>query len=172
MDVTGPVRIHCRYALIANPVARARSIARCWERRATVAAPCILKLMSAVPEDRGPRDADRQFFAALLAADVEALDDLLADDFLLIDVLQGGEIPRAALLEAMAGGVVRFEVIEVLESRERRHGNVALITGRTEMRGQGGGQAWTARSRYTHVFVLQQGRWRLVAAQGTQMART
>jgi ketosteroid isomerase-like protein len=121
-------------------------------------------------DDRGPRDADRRFFAALLAADVEALGELLADDFVLIDVLQGGEVPRAALLDAVAGGVVRFEAIEVLESRERRYGNVAVITGRTEMRGQGGDQTWAARSRYTHVFVEQRGHWRLVAAQGTRIA--
>ena len=126
--------------------------------------------MSAVPEDRGPRDADRRFFSALLAGDVRALDDLLSDDFTLIDVLQGGEIPRTALLEAVSGGVVRFEAIDVLESRERRYGNFALVTGRTEMRGQGAGHPWAARSRYTHVFVEQQGRWRLVAAQGTQIA--
>jgi len=125
--------------------------------------------MPAVPEDRGAREADYQFFAALLAADVKVLDELLAEDFMLIDVLQGGEISRAALLEALAGGFVRFEAIEVLESRERRYGNMALVTGRTEMRGQGGGQAWAARSRYTHVFVQQSGRWRLVAAQGTRI---
>ena len=58
--------------------------------------------------DRGATDADRRFFTALLAGDVAALDDLLAHDFVLIDVLQGGEIPRVALLEAMAQGVVRF----------------------------------------------------------------
>ena len=120
--------------------------------------------------DRAARDADRRFFAALLTADVAALGELLADDFVLIDVLQGGEIPRSALLEAMAQGVVSFERIEVLDSRERRYGNVAVITGRTEMRGQGGGQPWSARSRYTHVFVEDRGRWRLVSAQGTRIA--
>jgi len=120
--------------------------------------------------DRGARDADQRFFAALREADVTALGEVLAEDFVLIDVLQGGEIPRAALLDAMTQGVVRFERVEVLESRARLYGNVAVITGRTEMAGQGGGQPWSARSRYTHVFVEQQGRWRLVAAQGTRIA--
>jgi len=119
--------------------------------------------------EEDPLAADRRFFGALLAADVNALGDLLADDFLLIDVLQGGEIPRQALLEAVASGFVRFEAITVIESRERRYGGTAIVTGRTEMRGQGGGQSWSARSRYTHVFVEQRGRWMLVSAQGTRI---
>jgi uncharacterized protein (TIGR02246 family) len=121
-------------------------------------------------DDRGPREADQRFFAALRAGDAKALDDLLADDFMLIDVLRGGEIPRAALLEAVAGAMVRFESIEVLETRVRRHGNAAIVTGRTAMQGRAGDQAWSVRSRYTHVFVEQSGRWRLVAAQGTPIA--
>jgi len=37
------------------------------------------------------------------------------------------------------------------------------------MRGRFGNQAFAARSRYTHVYIEQEGRWRLVAAQGTQI---
>ncbi len=121
--------------------------------------------------DQDPLSADRRFFAALLAADADGLADLLAVDFQLIDVLQGSEISRAALIEAVATGQVRFDAIEVGEARECRYGNVAVITGRTQMRGQGGDQTWAARSRYTHVYVEQGGRWRLVAAQGTQIAQ-
>ena len=120
-------------------------------------------------QEQEPLVADRRFFGALLAADVKGLGEILADDFLLIDVLQGGEIPRQALLEAVASGFVRFEAIEVLESRERRYGSTAIVTGCTEMRGKGGEQSWSARSRYAHVFVEQAGRWRLVSAQGTRI---
>ena len=40
----------------------------------------------------------------------------------------------------------------------------------SEMAMSFGETATTARSRYTHVFVEQDGRWRMVAAQGTQIA--
>jgi len=37
------------------------------------------------------------------------------------------------------------------------------------MTGQFGETPFAAKSRYTHVYAEQQGRWRLVAAQGTQI---
>jgi hypothetical protein len=37
------------------------------------------------------------------------------------------------------------------------------------MRGRVGEAAFTASSRYTHVFVLQNGAWLLASAQGTQI---
>jgi hypothetical protein len=47
-----------------------------------------------------------------------------------------------------------------------------VITGRTRMTGRFEETPWevASRYRYTHVFVEQDGRWRLVAAQGTQIA--
>jgi hypothetical protein len=47
---------------------------------------------------------------------------------------------------------------------------MAVITGQTEMAGWFGEQAFRARSRYTHVFVAEGEQWRMVTAQGTQIA--
>jgi ketosteroid isomerase-like protein len=46
--------------------------------------------------------AERAFFAALLAGDGAALDGLLADDFVIVDVLAGQAVPRADLLGVVA----------------------------------------------------------------------
>jgi ketosteroid isomerase-like protein len=115
-------------------------------------------------------DADREFFAALRGADARALEKLLVDDFVLVDVLMGSEVPRTVLLEALETGKISFDVIDVLDSRVRRYGDAAVVIGRTEMRGVAGGKPWSARSRYTHVYVAQGGRWRLASAQGTPIA--
>jgi len=122
------------------------------------------------PAAEGPLSVDQRFFRALRMADTAVLVELLADDFILIDVLQGGEIPRGALIEAIRSALITFDVVDVLESRVRRYGAVAVVTGRTRMGGRAGDQPWSARSRYTHVFVEQRGRWRMVSAQGTQIA--
>jgi ketosteroid isomerase-like protein len=114
--------------------------------------------------------AERTFFTALLTADRAALERLLADDFLLVDVMRGAENSKAALLDAVGGGMVRFESIEPAEARVRLYGDTAVVNGRTQMKMTFAGNAATVQSRYTHVFVKQQGEWRFASAQGTPIA--
>jgi hypothetical protein len=117
-----------------------------------------------------PLAADRAFFAALISANLDSLDSLLIDDFLLIDVLNGAEVTKPMLLAAVGSSQVKFDAIEAVESRLRMFAaNTAVVTGRTEMRGRVGEAAFTASSRYTHVFVAQDGYWALASAQGTQI---
>jgi uncharacterized protein DUF4440 len=117
-----------------------------------------------------PLAADRAFFTALISANLDLLDSLLIDDFLLIDVLNGAEVTKPMLLAAVGSSQVKFDAIEAVESRLRMFAaNTAVVTGRTEMRGRVGEAAFTASSRYTHVFVAQDGYWVLVSAQGTQI---
>jgi hypothetical protein len=47
----------------------------------------------------GALAADREFFRALTDGNADALDGLLADDFILIDVMSGAEVPKTALLD-------------------------------------------------------------------------
>ena len=116
--------------------------------------------------------ADRQFFTALLAGDAQALDHLLVDDFILVDVMSGSEISKPAFLAAIGSGQIKFESIEPAENRVRLYRTTAIITGRTQMAGLIGDTPVAASSRYTHVFVDQQGEWRLATAQGTQILQT
>jgi hypothetical protein len=113
--------------------------------------------------------AERQFFNALIGADVTTLDQILAPDFMLIDVMSGGEITKPALVAVIDSGQLRFDAIEPLESRVRLYDATAVVTGRTRMSGRFGDTPFATRSRYTHVYVAQGGPWRLVAAQGTQI---
>ena len=120
--------------------------------------------------DTDPLAADREFFASLIKSDAPALDQLLSDEFMLIDVMSGSEITKPVLLSAIASGQLKFESIEPAENRVREYGTVAVVTGRTRMRGEFTGVPFAVSSRYTHVFIAQHGRWCLVAAQGTQIA--
>jgi ketosteroid isomerase-like protein len=115
--------------------------------------------------------ADRAFFAALLAGDGRALDELLGADFLIVDVAAGGVTPGADFKAAVASRQVGFLAIDT-EPREaivRFYGETAVVIGRTRMalRLPDGARIDVA-SRYTHVFQrAEPGGWRLVSAQGT-----
>jgi hypothetical protein len=121
-------------------------------------------------EELGPLTAERQFFTALVEANVEDLDRVLADDFILIEVMGGSEITKPLLVAAIGSGQLKFEAIEPADSRVRIYQSAAVITGRTHMRGRFWERPFTVSSRYTHVFVEQEGRWRMVSAQGTQIS--
>ncbi len=116
-----------------------------------------------------PDEAEQAFFTALIEANLETLDKVLSDDFVLIDVMSGSEIAKSALLEVVGGGQLKFDNIVRKEFRVRTYGQTAVVIGQTKMRGAFEGQPFGASSRYTHVFVEQSDRWRMVAAQGTQI---
>lgn len=121
-------------------------------------------------EESGLLAAEREFFVGLAEGNAETLNRLLADDFMLIDVLSGSAIAKPVLLDALKSGLLKFEVIEPTDSNLRLYQGTAVITGRTKMKGEFGETPFAVHSRYTHVYVQQQGQWRLVAAQGTQVA--
>src|SRR3954452_19086710 len=84
----------------------------------------------------GAERADDRFFAALLAADAAELDAVLADDFLLVDVVGGAVVERAAFIATVGSGLLRLSTVSVLERRTRRHGDTAIVVGRTQMEGR------------------------------------
>jgi ketosteroid isomerase-like protein len=116
-----------------------------------------------------PLVADANFFNALIKADIPALDSILADDFVLIDLMGGSAISKPALLTALDSKQIEFEAIEPAENRVRLYHTTAVVTGRTQMQGRIAGSPFGLSSRYTHVYVQQQGEWRLVTAQDTQI---
>jgi hypothetical protein len=114
-----------------------------------------------------PTAADHEFFGYLLTANVQELDTLLTDDFVLIAVTQGDEIPKSALLALLGSRQLVFHSIKPAEVRVRQYGATGIVTGSTVMQGSFAGTASVVLSRYVHVYVLQAGRWRLASAQGT-----
>jgi putative oxidoreductase len=111
--------------------------------------------------------AEDGFFGALLRGDGDALRALVTPDFVLIDVMTGSELPGTVLVDLVGGRQLVFEAIERIDSRVRAYGSAAVVTGQTRMRGRYQDQFFSAHSRYTHVYLRADSRWRLGSAQGT-----
>jgi hypothetical protein len=56
---------------------------------------------------------ERRFFNGLIA-NVEAVEDLMSDDSLLIDVLSGSEVTKGELIAVLRSGQLKFEKIKPL----------------------------------------------------------
>jgi len=124
----------------------------------------------ATAETAAVLDADDRFFGGLLAVDRAALEQVLAPDFLLVDVMTGSEIPRDFLVDAVGSRQLVFEAITRTPGWVRHYGATAIILGETRMRGRYGEQSFVAHSRYTHVYIKGPAGWQMVAAQGTPIA--
>ena len=109
---------------------------------------------------------DRRFDVAMVQADMPALEGLLADDFVLID-LAGNLVAKRALLEAIGSHQLKFDALDASDVAARTYADAAVVTGVTDMRARQGEAQFAGRSRVTHVYVKQEGQWRMVAAQGT-----
>jgi hypothetical protein len=116
-----------------------------------------------------PIEADHEFFAALIEADVPQLERMLSADFILIDVMSGSEVLKSTFLGFVGSRQIKFESITPAENRVRFHESTAVVTGRTRMMGKLGDAPFVIHSRYTHVYAMRQNEWPLVAAQGTQI---
>ncbi len=127
--------------------------------------------MTTQPETEALQGADSAFFEALLDRDVPALEEILADQFLIVDVASGSVHLRAGFLEAIGGGQVTFREIETFpdEAVIRLAGpGTGIVVGRTSMSFSGPeGAVIDVASRYTHVFQADGPHWRLLTAQGT-----
>jgi ketosteroid isomerase-like protein len=117
-------------------------------------------------------DTDARFFRALLEPDTDSLDELLAPDFLIVDVNAGGLTNKTDFLAAVDSRLVSFESIETSseDAVVREYPGTAVVIGTTAMRFRlADGSSVSVRSRYTHVFIQSDGNWQLASAQGTAL---
>jgi uncharacterized protein (TIGR02246 family) len=108
------------------------------------------------------RQLDNERIQAQIGADAAALDRIYADDF--IGVGPSGTVrTKAQVISDFTSGNLKFQSITTDEVQVRVYENTAVETGLSTMRGQDKGKAVPRETRFTRVWVKQQGRWRLVA---------
>ncbi len=108
------------------------------------------------------RKLDNERIQAQIHADAAALERIYADDF--IGVGPSGTVrTKPQVISDFTSGALRFQSITTDDVRVRVYGNAVVETGRSTMNGQDKGNAVPRDTRFTRVWVKQQGRWRLVA---------
>ena len=117
--------------------------------------------------------ADQRFFDALTSGDHDTLAELLAEDFLIVDIHSGSVGTRADLLGLIKSGELVFPAVQAFpdEAVVRRAGEAGIVVGRTRMHFTGPDDVrFEADSRYTHVYSSLGDTWQLISAQGTRIS--
>jgi len=110
---------------------------------------------------------DRRF-VAMVQADTGALAHLLAPD-LTYTHTDGAQNTRAALLQLVGSGALRYASITPEARDVRVVGPSAVVTGRSAMRVEASGQAYAFRIRYLAVYRRSALGWQLIAWQSTRL---
>src|SRR5438105_12029930 len=108
------------------------------------------------------RKLDNERIQAQIHADATALDRIYAADF--IGVGPSGTVrTKPQVISDFTSGDLTFQSITTDDVQVRVYGDTAVETGLSTMIGQDKGKAVPRNTRFTRVWVKQQGRWRLVA---------
>ena len=108
------------------------------------------------------RRVDKERIQAQIGANAAALDRIYADDF--IGVGPSGTVrTKPQVIKDFTSGELKFQSITTDEVQVRVYEKTAVETGLSTMVGQDKGKAVPRDTRFTRVWVKQQGRWRLVA---------
>jgi ketosteroid isomerase-like protein len=107
-------------------------------------------------------------FQAMLDADVAALNDVLADD--LVYAHTTGTIDsKSSMIDNIGSGAVNYELIEPTDTKIRLYGDVAVVTGSSNMRVSVGDQVHQIFIRFIEVYAAKDDHWQLVSWQSTRV---
>jgi ketosteroid isomerase-like protein len=91
-----------------------------------------------------------------------------ADDILSVDP-SGRVTDKAQDKKDFTSGDLKFQSMEVSDLKVRAYGNAAVATGVNTLKGTYKGQDISAKYRFTDTWVKRNGKWQVVASQGTKI---
>lgn len=119
---------------------------------------------------------EKEWFEAYLRSDVDTVDRIEADDFLVITATSQGYSPKERQMSGIRSRTeaVRKRLASVTRSLDqvkiRTYENVAIINGiNIQTRPDDTGKTSTTKAVYTSVWMKREGRWRVVNSQFTDL---
>ena len=146
--------------------------------RTTVLFVAVLMLSACAPEP--PAAEDPQATVALLTAQADdwdkaivrkdraAVEANMAQDFWQIDGA-GSVVARADFIDGLMSADLEIDPYTVEDFDVRLYGDVALLSGRTDMTGRYQGKPFESHYRYIDIYVRKDGEWKIVSVQITRI---
>jgi len=112
--------------------------------------------------------ADKAFADAMVRADLVALSNTYADDYVFTDPT-GRVTHKVELLDSFKRGAIKIVSQEISDVRVSVYGDVAVETGKLVSHAVRDGKDSSGTFRFTRVWVDRSGRWQTVAFQETRL---
>jgi uncharacterized protein (TIGR02246 family) len=110
-----------------------------------------------------------QLTQAFLKSDTTFFEKYFADDYTAI-YAAGKLYTKAQVIENFKSGATKYESIDEREAKIRTYGDTAVVNSLFSVKGVTNGKPFSGDIRNTRVWVKQNGDWKLVAFQNTQVA--
>jgi hypothetical protein len=111
-----------------------------------------------------------QLNQAALKGDAATYDKLVSDDYISIGIY-GTVSTKADLLANYKSGKIKFEAIDVLDTKVRVYGDTALLNATANVKGHSGDTDISGQYRSTRVWIKRKGQWQNVSFQATRVAQ-
>jgi ketosteroid isomerase-like protein len=108
--------------------------------------------------------AEREWLVTHLRLDVQALDRLMAPEYIQIDARA---VSKEEVLGSFQSGGRGWDEAHSDDHDVRIYGNTAVVFGRWRARGINAGEPFDYAARYASVWVESDGEWRMVSDQST-----
>jgi ketosteroid isomerase-like protein len=119
-------------------------------------------------EKREIAKMERQWRTALLGGDTAALDTLISDTYVGIGP-NGTIFNKAEEIQSTASGENRFQRLHLEERKIRIYGTTAVVTSKVLVQGFYANQPVLGEYRYTRVWSLENGQWRVVCFEANRV---
>jgi len=116
------------------------------------------------------KDLSKTYVEAELHGDVDALDELLTDDFRAVGPF-GFIVDKQRWLDRYRSGELDYTAINWDDVEARVHGDAAIVIGRWDQEASHQGHPANGAFRVTQTFVHDDGRWRLAGVQLSPIAQ-
>ena len=112
---------------------------------------------------------EKQWKDAVIAHNVPAMDNLLADDY--IGITPNGTLEsKGQTLESMKNGAIHFTSISASDRKVRFYGKTAVVTSKADVAGDLEGGKANGNYRYTRVYVQDpKGAWKIVSFEASRI---
>jgi len=113
---------------------------------------------------------EQELTNAFLKNDASVLEKYFADTYTFTDPA-GGVNSKSQMIDSMKARIFKFESLNNDDMKVHVYGNAAVVTFHSNDKGHVGDMDVSGEYRWTDVFVLQNGRWQVVAGQGTPIPK-